>query len=265
MECVFKLFNGKYKESGQGSSFGDYDAPTVKTMILPCNTDQWTTNHDFGNPLPLFQYIYAQRDSIRSLKNAFGRYALTLNKDVLDGVYGEYNLALSQVNYQYCGANGRVDGEPIDRVCETDFAVTKPYLAQKSSFGLTPKATDINLEGFMDIQGNELVTKTDLDKIMVLDGETYNGGNAVKTMMSSFITKYKKLALTAKTLSDGTKVSKVPGQNIFILSKTNGDITISEKNDLGNYDKPFTMIIEGGANLIIEGSLTKTNGMFLVK
>jgi len=67
--------------------------------------------------------------------------------DEMDGVYGEYNLALYQVNYQYCNADGqRTDGTPINRVCETDFAVTKPYLAQKSSFGLTPKAMTVNLD-----------------------------------------------------------------------------------------------------------------------
>jgi hypothetical protein len=44
LKCVFKLFNGENKESGEGLSFGDYDAPTVKTFTVPCNTDQWTTD-----------------------------------------------------------------------------------------------------------------------------------------------------------------------------------------------------------------------------
>jgi hypothetical protein len=167
------------------------------------------------------------------------------NVDV-DGVYGEYNLALTQVQYKYCGENEEpLVGDPIDRVCETDFAVTKPYLVQKSSFGLTPKTTDnIDLDGYLDINGDELIRKTDLDKIMVLNAKTYDGGSSVKSMMANFMTKYKKLALKATTLIDGTIVSKVPGQNIFILNKKSGDITISEKNDLGKYDKPFTMIIE---------------------
>lgn len=70
----------------------------------------------------------------------------------LDGVYGEYNLALYKVSYEYCDGDGnRVEGTPIDRVCESDFAVTKPYIAQKSSFGLTPKSSTINLDGYKDI------------------------------------------------------------------------------------------------------------------
>lgn len=79
----------------------------------------------------------------------------------LNGVYGEYALSLAQVSYEYCDAISDteddtvtyewVDGTPIDRVCSSDFTVTKPYLAQKSSFGLTPKSTTINLDGYRDI------------------------------------------------------------------------------------------------------------------
>lgn len=81
--------------------------------------------------------------------------------------------------------------------------------------------------------------------------------------MDKFITKYDKLALNTKTKTkDGAEVYKVPGQNILILKKTSGIITIDENN--ASYDKPFTMIIKGGADLVIKGSLAKTNGMFLV-
>lgn len=91
----------------------------------------------------------------------------------MDGIYGEYNIALSQVNYKYCENGNAVDGTPVDRVCESDFTVTKPYLAQKSSFGLTPKSTTVKLDNYLDIFGNPIITWTDLDKIMVLNASDY--------------------------------------------------------------------------------------------
>jgi len=77
--------------------------------------------------------------------------------------------------YNYCDGNGNeIEGTPIDRVCEVDFSVTKPYLAQKSSFGLTPKSTTINLDGYKDIFGNDIVKDTDLNKITVLNANAYD-------------------------------------------------------------------------------------------
>jgi len=77
--------------------------------------------------------------------------------------------------YNYCDGNGNeIEGTPIDRVCEVDFTVTKPYLAQKSSFGLTPKSTTINLDGYKDIFGNDIVKDTDLNKITVLNANAYD-------------------------------------------------------------------------------------------
>ncbi len=213
--CQFRLFNGSHPES---AGYDESYALTVnshgdKTITLPCNTDMWTTNGSFGDPLPLFDYFYNQRftNNIWSLQNPFGRYYITMNGDILnDGnpdsekTYGEYNLALYQVTYNYCIDNNghSKPGTPIDRVCEVDFAVTKPYLAQKSSFGLTPKSTTINLGGYKDIFGHDIVQSTDLNKITVLNANAYDGGSAVKTMMGSFINKYEKLAIYVKTINN---------------------------------------------------------------
>ena len=187
MSCEFRLYNGDHLQSHNNGD--DYAA----TFTKDCDTDT-------RGGQTIFNYLWNGIGKDRwSLHHAFGKYDWKMTPDVLHDIYGEYKLVLNQVNYEYC--DGTTDtwtpGTPVDRVCEVDFAVTKPYLAQKSSFGLTPKATDISLENFKDIDGNDLVNKTDLDKIMVLDGQTYAGGNEVKTMMSSFINKYSKLALYA--------------------------------------------------------------------
>jgi hypothetical protein len=176
--CEFRLFNGTHPESAGVSSSYALTVNGNKTITLPCNTDQWTNS--LGTILPIFDYFYSQ-PNVRSLQNRFGRYYITMKGNILDDggqdnekTYGEYNLALYKVSYDYCDANGNQQaGTPIDRVCEVDFTVTKPYLAQKSSFGLTPKSTTINLDGYKDIFGNSIISDTDLSQIMVLNESAY--------------------------------------------------------------------------------------------
>jgi hypothetical protein len=142
------------------------------------------------------------------------------------------------VSYEYCDANGsrRDSREEVDRICEVNFAVTRPYLAQRSTFGLTPKATDIDLDGFKTINGVSLITDTQLDKIMTVDANDYEGGRKINTMTDAFIKKQEKLAIKIdkSKLSnlDGldavTTIKKVPNQNIFIFAGTKGSITLTK-------------------------------------
>jgi hypothetical protein len=58
------------------------------------------------------------------------------------------------------------------------------------------------------------------------------------------------------------KVSKVPWQQIYIFeSQWASRITLKE---MTWFTKPFTMIIDG-MDLVVQGSITNANGMFLVK
>lgn len=102
---------------------------------------------------------------------------------------------MDKVEYKYCLGEDKEVGSVLERVCNTDFAVTQPYLAQKSSFGVTPKATSIKLDNYLSLLGEELISTTDLKDIMVLDERDYAGGNKVQTMIDTFITKYDKLAI----------------------------------------------------------------------
>lgn len=177
MQCEFRIFNGEKPESGKGSTFGDYNAPTVtvdgeESIWRDCDIDEWDNGTGIYN---LFKYFNAQSGNNYTLQKHDGRYALDFSDVKLNGVYGEYNIALYKVKYNYCENGGPKPGTPLDRVCETDFTVTKPYLAQKSSFGLTPTSTTINLSGYKDILQNDIIKKTDLDKIMVLDADEYQG------------------------------------------------------------------------------------------
>lgn len=147
--------------------------------------------------------------------------------------------------------------------------MTQPYLAQKSSFGLTPKSTNISLDGYQTLAGEELIRSTDLEDIMVLDQSDYAGGSKVQTLMNSFITKYEKLAITVPTTSlTGTAfegldivVKVVPSQKIYILSSP-AKKTIPLKN-IKAFTSPFTIVTKN-IDLVIKGNVNY-NGMFLVK
>lgn len=117
----------------------------------------------------------------------------------------------------------------MNKVCEVNFTVTKPYLAQKSLFATTPKSTDIRLDGYKTLDGEDLIKSTDLAEIMVLDGNEYDGGSEVDALINSFITKYDKLALNVPASSlkgtafenmSSVTVKVIPSQKIYILEAT---------------------------------------------
>lgn len=242
--CTFNVYNGEHTEANWDPVF---------TIVKKCNTDD-------RNNAPIFNYFLSQW--WRSLTNSFGRYALNTN-DFVDDVFWEYKLSLDKVSYNYCLWWNQEVGTEIDRVCNVDFAVTQQYLAQKSSFGLTPKATTIPLDGYKMIDGTELINSTDLANIMVLNESQYDWGSAISTMMDSFINKYSKLAVKqgTKTSIEGNEISvyKVPGQDIVVF-KGAGTLNYT---DWSTKNKPFTVILDG-LNIQIDWSIENSNAMFLL-
>ena len=250
LECTFKIYNWKNSDS-------DEDYVYMKTK--DCDTDE-------RNNKKLFQY-FENSNIYRSLDDAFWKYYFKVDDFAKDWIYGEYKLALDKVEYEYCDEENEKKWTVVERVCEVDFAVTKPYIAQKSAFNITPKSTNIKLEWFLDILGNELIKKTDLRDIMILDEWQYNASSNVYSLMTNFIKKYEKLAVKIdKTLvsnmiesNSSVQVSKVPNQQIYIF-RWNWDLKLKE---LSNTTKPFTIIIKW-LNLVVKWDITKTNWMFLV-
>lgn len=170
---------------------------------------------------------------------------------------------MDKVSYKYCLGDNKESGTEIDRVCSVNFTVTQPYIAQKSSFGLTPKATTISLDGYKMLDGTDLISNTDLSSIMVINEATYAGGRTITTMMDNFITKYKKLAVKYGTIrsdeNNTITTYKVPGQDIVVFKGT-GTLTYSQA---AIKTKPFTVILDG-PSIKINGSIENTNAMFLL-
>lgn len=251
LKCNFKVYNWKNSDS---------DEDEIYKITKDCDIDE-RDNHK------LFKY-FENSNIYRSLDDAFWKYYLEAKNFVKDWVYWEYKLALDSVKYDYCDENNdKKEWITVERVCEVDFAVTKPYIAQKSTFSIKPQSTNINLKGFFDIEWNELINKTDLKDIMILDEWKYNASNNIYTSMTNFTKKYEKLAIkvnesAASHLIESNpwvKVSKVPNQQIYIF-EWNGTIKLKEQ---WSTTKPFTMIVKW-LNLIVKWNIEKTNWMFLV-
>lgn len=216
----------------------------------------------------MFDYFLGQQNLIGSLKHAFGKYSIN-SDNFVNGVFGEYKIVLERVEYDYCRSDEREESTAIDRVCSVNFTVTQPYLAQKSLFAMTPKATDIRLDDYMTLDGQELIRTTDLNEIMVLDESDYDGGNDVNDMINDFITKYDRLAITVPESSlkntafeeKDVTVKVVPQQKIYILeSDTQKEVILT---NIKSFTTPFTIVTKN-IDLVIKGNVDY-NGMFLVK
>jgi len=252
--CTFDIYNGDHKES---------DNNPVYTFTQPCKKDN-------RNALPIFTYLQTIWADRWSLQHAFGKYAIDSHDFMTSSntIFGEYKISLDKVKYQYCRSDDKSEWTEIDRVCSVNFTVTKPYLAQKSSFGITPKSANIKLDGYKMLDGTDLVNSTDLADIMVLNESVYNATNKVDTLINTFITKYSKLAITVddqylptSLKGLGITVKVVPNQKIYILqSDTQKTITMK---DITSFTAPFTIVTKN-IDIVIKGDVTY-NGMFLVK
>ncbi len=176
--------------------------------------------------------------------------------------FWEYKIRLSSVEYDYCQNNERVSSIS-DNVCESNLAITKPYLVQKSAFWMNPKATNIDLRDFEDINGNPIIDRTDLADIMILDPNEYAGYNEVSPLIDTFVANVEKLAVSTKLPAwlkwSNITAKKIPNKDIYIL-KWGDFITLTKDVKI---TKPFTLIVKD-ATLIINGNID-VNGMFITQ
>lgn len=175
LECTFKVYNG------------------LNDVVY--TSDPIACDEDTRGSKALFAYFLSKQNIIRSLDNAFGKYYLD-SSDFSSDIFGEYKLVLDRVEYTYCRSDDKNEKTAVGNVCSVNFMLTKSYLAQKSTFGITPKATNVKLDGYTMLDGTKLIDSTDLSQIMVLDESEYEGGSEVNALMDTFINKYDRLAIT---------------------------------------------------------------------
>ena len=159
LTCDFALYNGK--TNSQADSNPLYRKTGVDCLHAMDDDRLWKSFEAKG------------KDFYPSLfmNDAPGRYYFKMKDGQTfdDNNYGEYKLVLERVKYDYCEEyeseeeneeggidyetkTRRSDGILIDRVCEVNYAVTKPYLMQKSAFGALKVDEDVDLSKFYDIE-----------------------------------------------------------------------------------------------------------------
>ena len=178
-------------------------------------------------------------------------------------LFGEYKIALEEVKYRKCEEKDKdwkvVLGPRVyktdDRVCEVDFAVTDPYLIQKSPYGIWNKAS------------------TPLDNYKLKNGESFMGPifpassisttaysvpDGTKKLFTTFKNKYSKIA---KSVNVKKWLSKVPWKSIYLVSEKQIDLD----GLISNVSKPFTLIAtHPDANISINGDVS-VNAMIMTQ
>jgi hypothetical protein len=138
-------------------------------------------------------------------------------------------------------------------VCEVDFAITKPYMMQVSTFGVNPVATNGEkfLDDYYDMNWKKIIDSTDLKETINTENSDYAISSDARSQMNAFKEKYGKLAVKINKnavssiwldVSNIESVSKVPNQSIYFI-KWNWTLRISQKN-LNKKTSAYTLIVE---------------------
>ena len=123
------------------------------------------------------------------------------------------------MQYKYCKNNVAIQGNPYARVCQVNFAVTKPYMMVKTPVTQRPSDT---LDDYF-VLGSDTQTIIGQSEFDRYNKETSLSNlskltSSMSTMVNSLITKYEKLAKTVSDSSIGVgQVKKVPGKSFYII------------------------------------------------
>ena len=176
--------------------------------------------------------------------------------------FGEYKIALEEVKYRKCEKDkdwkvvlGSTVYKTDDRVCEVDFAVTDPYLIQKSPYGIWNK-TSTPLDNYK-LKNGESFMKQIFSTSSISD-TAYAVPADTKKLFTTFKNKYSKIA---KSVNVKKWLSKVPWKSIYLVSEKQIDLN----GLISNSSKPFTLIAtDPDANISINGDVS-VNAMIMTQ
>ena len=165
----------------------------IDTVTFPCDQE---LDYD------IFDTFRSTTSEHTDVDDAYGQFIIEMNEDIES--FGEYKIRLEKIDYNYCGIlegeYSAVKGIPYCRVCETNFTVTRPYLMQ---VGASSAAATDSLEDFYDIRGDQIMTSSELGDIDSIRYSDYDGGGNVDSLLSSFVSKYDALGVSASLSSLG--------------------------------------------------------------
>ena len=177
--------------------------------------------------------------------------------------FGEYKIALEEVKYKKCDEKDK-DWKVVlnskvhvvdERVCEVDFAVTDPYLIQKSPYGIWNKATE-DLNKYKLKNGKSFMES--VFPTSSISTTAYSVPAGTENLFRTFKNKYSKIA---KSVNVEKWLSKVPWKSIYLVSKKQIDLN----GLISDVSKPFTLIAtHPDANISIKGDVN-ANAMIMTQ
>ena len=190
--------------------------------------------------------------------------------------YWEYKLVLEKVDFRYCDPSSKSweQWRTYKGICEVNFALTRPYIMQISTFGVNPVASNASdfLTDFYDMKWNPLIKSTDIQDTISVNSATYGFDSDVVNQMNNFKDKYESLSVAVDKnfkvrdnvrirdiFGDNSIVKKVPNQMIFFV-KWSGELVLRQMTKHFPSD-PFTIYIEW-MDVLVEWSIT-TNWMII--
>lgn len=179
---------------------------------------------------------------------------------------GEHKISLVIKEYDQCESDGKGGFIPIKftsvnrRVCEMNFAVTKPYMVSRGPLG-NFVSDPAWLTEFFYMPDWLAVFTSPVPKIT----QKFDVTSEVKDSIKKLVDEYKKVAVKATSLPEFGTVMKVPGKEIYFFEwdRDQSYITISDRNAKALSDKPFTIIVTRW-QLVVKGNLANAgNGMYI--
>jgi hypothetical protein len=124
------------------------------------------------------------------------------------------------------------------RVCEMNFAVTKPYMVSRGPLGNF--STD-SLTSFLYMPNGLQVFTSPVPKIT----QKFDVTPEVTDSVNKLVNEYKKVAIVAGAVPSFGNVLKVPGKDIYLFEAQTdaGIMTITDTNVTTLGTKPFTIIV----------------------
>ena len=258
MKCHFAIYDGK--------NYQQINDNPLNTFIVDCFEKDNSVIFKYFETEYKIDFDKVSGKYVRSMNAVFGGKVTT---------YWEYKLVLEKVEYQYCDpqTKQRENGRLYQWICEVNFALTRPYIMQISTFGLDPVASSASdfLKDFYDMKWNKLIDSTDISQTVNVSNNTYAFNNSTNQDMLDFKSKYEPLAISInknfkvqwnKTIWDlfgNWAVKKVPNQAIFFV-KWSGKLILKQLTQYFPWS-PFTIYVEW-MDVLVEWSV-KTNWMII--
>jgi len=199
VECRFRIYN-KWREDN-----GDY---ITQTDWIDCTIDRRSSSDT------LFDYFRDHPQFGQTVQYADGKDYMKIDSDWDE--FGEYKVSLDEMRYEYCDTEWDENKQQAitRRVCQANFALTKPYLMQKWA---STSFADTNLEDFYTLPWQRIIDSIQLDKVQSISENWYKPTATLVNTIDDLITKYDRSDITTTVTIDGQEAKKVRGKDIYIV------------------------------------------------